>query len=97
MKSFNQIKKKLIKNKKILKKKYKLKKIGIFGSYIKNMQKKTSDVDILIEYTEPPTLFEVIELEDYLVSIIGSDVDLVFKKSLKPHIGKQILKEVVYI
>jgi len=36
------------------------------------------------------------DLEDYLAKLLGTRVDMVSKKALKPHIGKRILKEVEY-
>ncbi len=80
-----------------LKKKFRVKKIGIFGSYLRGEQRRTSDLDILVEFYEEPSLFEFIRLERYLKNILKIKVDLVMKDSLKPYIGKHILDEVVYI
>jgi hypothetical protein len=80
-----------------LEKKFKVKEIGIFGSYIKGEERKRSDIDILVEFKSSIGLFEFIKLENYLRELTGIKVDLVSKKALKPHIGEQILKEVVYI
>jgi len=97
MKKIEEIKKTLIKLKPFLKEKYKVKEIGIFGSYVKNKQKKGSDLDILVEFDEFPSLIEFIEMENFLSDKLKVKVDLVIKGALKPHIGKEILKEVVYI
>ena len=61
------------------------------------MQQRGSDVDILVEFEEIPSLFKFIEIENYLSNILGIKVDLVEKKSLKPRIGEHILKEVVIL
>jgi len=61
-----EIKKTLIKLKPFLKEKYKVKEVGIFGSYVKNKQKKRSDLDILVEFEEVPSLIEFIEMENFL-------------------------------
>lgn len=97
MKNINQIKKKIKNCEAILKKKYGVKKIGVFGSYIKNQANKKSDVDILVEFDKPIGLFKFIELENFLKEKVGIKVDLVTKDSLKPTIGKRILKEVSYL
>lgn len=76
---------------------YKVKKIGIFGSYRRGEAKKGSDVDILVEFREPIGLFKFMELEDYLQRKLRIKVDLVSKKALKPYIGRYILREVMYI
>jgi hypothetical protein len=80
-----------------LKKRFKLKEIGIFGSFVRDEQKKRSDIDILVEFEKAPGLLKFIETEEYLSKILELKVDLVMKKALKPGIGKYILKEVVYI
>ena len=97
MKKIEDIKKTLIKLKPFLKEKYKVKEVGIFGSYVKNKQKKRSDLDILVEFEEAPSLIEFIEMENFLSDKLKIKVDLVIKKALKPHIGKVILKEVIYL
>ena len=85
------------KNRLELEEKYKVKEIGVFGSYVRGEQKKRSDIDILVEFKEPIGLFEFMDLEEFLKDLLGVKVDLVSKKALKPIIGKYILKETVYI
>lgn len=84
-------------DKKQLKTDYKVNKIGIFGSYIKGEAKRKSDLDILVEFTEPISLFKFMDLEDHLHKKLQVKIDLVSKKALRPYIGKYILKEVKYI
>ncbi len=97
MKTFEEVKKKLIELKPLLKEKYKIKEIGIFGSFVKGKQKKKSDIDILVEFEEKPDLFTFIEIEDFLSKELKIKVDLVLKSALKPYIGKIILNEAIYI
>lgn len=51
-----------------LARKYKIKEIGIFGSWIKGEQKRKSDLDILVEFEENAeiSLFDFIEIKEYL-------------------------------
>ena len=56
-----------------------------------------SDCDILVEFSDPPGLFEFVELEHELSGLLGCKVDLVEKKSLKPGIAKRIKKELVVV
>lgn len=77
--------------------KYKVKALGIFGSYIRGEQKKRSDLDVLVEFTEPISLLKYVALERELGERTGKKVDLVMKKTLKPRIRKYILDEVRYI
>ena|SRR4030042_36000 len=76
---------------------YHVKEIGIFGSYLRGEQKETSDVDILVEFERPIGLIEFVRLKNYLSDLLGSNVDLVMKKALKPRIGQRILSEVLYV
>lgn len=93
----NEIKKILIRQKSLLKKKYRVKEIGIFGSYARGKEKRRSDVDLLVEFTEPVSLLDFIKIENYLTDVLGIKVDLVMKDVLKPRIGKHILSEVVNV
>lgn len=93
----NQIRRILIQHKRELGERFKIKEIGLFGSYVRNEQKKGSDLDILIEFQRPVGLFEFLDLEEYLGKLLKVKVDLVSKKALKPFMGKYILKEAVYI
>lgn len=93
----DEIKETLKVQKPILREKYKIKEIGIFGSYIRGEQSKSSDIDILVDYEEVPSLFELVELQDYLSDLLKVKVDLVMKSGLKPRIGRRILQEVVLI
>ena len=96
MKTFEELRDIIKQHKQELEQEFKVKEIGIFGSYVKGEQKKRSDIDILVEFKEPIGLFRFIELEEYLEKLLGVKVDLVSKKALKPRIGEYIMKEVVY-
>lgn len=97
MKTLEKIKNILAEHQEELKEKYKVKEIGIFGSFVKGKQRKRSDIDILVEFEEPIGLFDFMDLEDYLGKLLEAKVDLVSKRALKPRIGENILKEVVYL
>jgi predicted nucleotidyltransferase len=97
MQDVEDIKLSLIQHKAELKKIFKVKTIGVFGSYVRGEQKGKSDVDVLVEFEEPIGLFEFMDLEMYLSNLLGTKVDLVSKKALKPHIGEHILKEVIMV
>jgi predicted nucleotidyltransferase len=80
-----------------LSKKYNISYLGIFGSYVRGEQKEDSDLDILVEFSKAPDLFEFIGLKQDLSDILEVNVDLVMKSALKPRIGKRILEEVVQV
>jgi len=97
MKKIDRIKETLLRHKRELMEQFKISEVGVFGSYVKNKQRKGSDVDILVEFKETPSLFEFMDLEEYFTKLLKIKVDLVTKNALRPHIGRHILKEVVYI
>ena len=79
-----------------LRQKYKVREMGIFGSYAKNEQKRGSDLDILVEFYEPVGL-GYFELKDFLEDMLKIKVDLVTKMGIKPQLKDKILKEVIYL
>ncbi len=95
MNSLVSIKKLVAQHKPILKSKFNVKEIALFGSFVREENTKTSDVDILVDFSKAISFFQFIELEQYLKKIVGRKVDLVSKGALKPIIGKYILKEAV--
>lgn len=97
MSDLEQIKKILKKNKPTLIQDFKVKGLGIFGSYVRGEQKKGSDVDILVEFSRTPGFFDYLRTEDYLSQMLKKRVDLVMKGALKSAIGKRIMREVVYV
>ncbi len=76
---------------------YRVSSLGVFGSYLYGERRKRSDLDLLVEFSETPSLFEFLKLEQHLTDLLGLKVDLVMKSALKPRIGKRILREVVAV
>ncbi|MBU0569604.1 nucleotidyltransferase family protein [Patescibacteria group bacterium] len=97
MKSFDEIKDIISKEKSKLDKEYGVSHIGIFGSFVRGEQKENSDIDILVEFKKPVGFFKFLSLEEYLEKKLERRVDLVTKKALKPTIGKHILQDVLFI
>lgn len=97
MNDLSTIKTVLRKNKRSLVKEFKVKELGIFGSYARGEQKKRSDIDILIAFSRTPGFFDFLKLEERLGKLLKGRVDLVMKGSLKPFIGKNVMREVIYI
>jgi uncharacterized protein len=87
----------IIDNKSTFERDFGLKKIGIFGSYIKKNQTEESDIDILVELTQPMGFVKFIKLENHLSDLFNVKVDSVTPKALKSFIGKRILDEVQYV
>lgn len=77
-----------------LRKKYKIKEIKIFGSYVKGEQKETSDIDLIVDFEETPTFIELVKIEEELEKVLGVKVDLLTEESISPFI-KPYIREVV--
>ena len=80
-----------------LRQEYAVRSLKIFGSFVRGEASATSDLDLLVEFDDAPTLFGFVRLENELSQLLGVKVDLVMKKALKPKIGQRILKEVINI
>jgi predicted nucleotidyltransferase len=78
-----------------LRREYRVGSLWLFGSYVRGEQHKRSDLDILVEFEEVPTLPKFISLERKLRKVTGIKVDLVSIRSLKGEIGERILREKV--
>jgi len=92
-----EIEKILARHKDELRERYKIKEIGIFGSLVRGEEGKRSDIDILVDFSELPDVFLLIDLEDYLKSILKRKVDVVRKGAIRPELRDVIFKETVFL
>ncbi|MGV8127653.1 MAG: nucleotidyltransferase family protein [Methanothrix sp.] len=97
MKRLADIQEILRQKKPILRERFGVLEIGIFGSFARGEEKDASDLDILVELERPVGLIKFVGLQNYLSDELGEKVDLVTKSALKPRIKKNILSEVVYV
>lgn len=99
MKTLEEIKTQLELMKPVLKERFQVETIGIFGSYSQGQQKKKSDLDILVTFIEPNDidLIDFIALKQFIARKLKTRVDLVEKGSLKIQIKDRILKETIYV
>lgn len=79
-----------------LRRKYSVKRIGLFGSFVRGEQKETSDVDVLVEFEKGAKTFDNYMNLKFFLEVFGKKVDLVIIDAIKPDIKDQILKEVKY-
>lgn len=96
MKTLNELKSVLSSHKEELKQKYKIKGIGIFGSYANGMADEKSDVDILVDFSEPIGL-DFVTLADELEDLLGVKVDLVSLNAIKPRLMPYVKESLVYV
>ena len=99
MKTTSQIKKGLETLKPVLREKFQVEAIGVFGSFSRGEQTKKSDLDILVDFAADAHvgLLKYVELEMFLTEQLGVKADLVTKEGLKPSLKDRVLSEVVYI
>ena len=96
MRNFEEIKKILIEHEEELKSKFKVKELGIFGSYARNEQREDSDVDIIVDFDGPIGL-EFVDLAEHLESILGLKVDLVPRDAIKSNKWKYVKEDLLYV
>ena len=73
-------------------------KIGLFGSYVKNENKNSTDIDICVVLDKKyKKLHNFLELERHLSAVFGKEVDLGIEDSLKPFVKEKIKKEIIYV
>lgn len=95
MYGLDEIKRKLSAHKRELRERYKVKELGIFGSYVRKTQKENSDIDILVTFEKIPGLLKFLELENYLSDFLGIEVDLVRKEAIREELKANILRDAV--
>jgi len=77
--------------------KYHVSELGIFGDYVKGEVQENSEVNILIDYTEPPSLLDLVDMEYYLSDLLKVKADVISKNGLKGRRRERILSEVIYV
>ena len=75
-----------------------VKRIGLFGSFVKGKQKRESDIDLLVEFMQGKKNFRnFICLAFLLEDLLHRKVELVTPESLSPYLKPNILKEIEYV
>ena len=87
---------KLLENKNLLKT-YNVSKIGLFGSFVRDEASQASDIDLLIDFEEPITIFQFVELKNDLERLFKRKVDLGTFAAVKPAIRDKIFREAIII
>jgi len=76
--------------------KFGVRRLGLFGSWVRGEAERKSDIDVLVEFTAP-SFDNYMELKYFLEELFDREVDLVLADSLKAQIKPKILSEVVYV
>jgi len=80
-----------------LENRYGIKRIGLFGSYAKDIARQESDIDIVVEVSEPD-LFILIGIKQYLEEAFGTRVDVVrLREKMNLALKKRIDRDAIYV
>jgi predicted nucleotidyltransferase len=74
---------------------HQIKSVGVFGSFARNEERETSDIDLLVEFEESPNLLDLIGLEQELSDLLNRKVELITKRSLSPLISNFVEKDLI--
>ncbi|MCH7676247.1 nucleotidyltransferase family protein [candidate division KSB1 bacterium] len=75
-----------------------VKKLGLFGSFVREEQNKNSDIDLMVEFDKGKKTFDnFMQLSFLLEDLLGKKIELVTTDSMSPYIRPYILKEVEYV
>jgi len=81
----------------VLKKRFGVATIGLFGSFVRGEERPESDVDVLVTFRKGEETFDnYMDCKFYLENLFSRKVDLVMKGAIKKRLRPYILKEVVY-
>jgi predicted nucleotidyltransferase len=68
-------------------------KVAVFGSYVRDEETSSSDIDVIIDFNKPMGLFEFVGLQQDLSEKIGLNVDLLTEDGISPYLIGSIRKE----
>ncbi len=86
----------LAENKIELRKRFRVQKLGLFGSYARGDQRDESDVDILVD-VDPSIGLEFVTLAEKIEKVLGLHADVVSLNAIKPRALKVIEQELIYV
>ena len=71
-----------------------VRKIAVFGSYVRGEEKPESDIDIIVEFSDRKSLLELVRIErKIVVRNLGIKMDLLTEKSISPYLVDTIRAE----
>ena len=72
--------------------------VGLFGSFVRGEQTKSSDIDLLVEFDpKQKTYRNFLQFVDLAEVLLGRKIELVTKESLSPYIAPHIEQEIKYV
>ncbi len=74
-------------------KKHGVKRVKVFGSYVRGEAKPDSDLDVIVDFSERKSLLEIVGIEQEVEDRLGIKVDLLTERSISPYLKERIEKE----
>jgi len=88
---------KLKRNIRVIRRRFAVKGLSVFGSVARNEAGRRSDIDVLVEFKDKATFDLFMDLKFYLEDLLGTGVDLVTDKALRPEIRREIEQEKINV
>lgn len=76
---------------------YRVREIGLFGSFVRAQQSEASDIDILVDFDENADLFDLVGLALFLEEQLQRKVDVVSRSALREELRESVLQKVVLV
>ena len=70
---------------------------GIFGSYARGDFREDSDLDLLVDFDDGASLFDLVGLGQYLEEVLGCKVDVVSRRSLREELRASVLNDMIHL
>ncbi|MBI2193045.1 MAG: nucleotidyltransferase family protein [Planctomycetes bacterium] len=80
-----------------LRARFNVKEIGLFGSFVREEQYPGSDIDVLAEFGDDASFFDLVRLALFLEEKFQQRVDVVPKESIRPELRESVLHEAVML
>lgn len=87
----------LSQHREVLRQRFGVKHLALFGSAARDQLRDGSDIDLLVEFEGPPTFDGYLNLKDFLEALFGTTVDLATDEMVKPRLRRNIEKDLICV
>ncbi len=76
---------------------YPVREIGLFGSFVRDEPRESGDIDVLVDFGEEASLFDLVGLALFLEERLGRKVDVVPKRALRQELRETVVREMAVV